>query len=374
MGTINAIFRRHGDDYLKHTPNLTFEQRKVIRAMSECRSGEQGMIVYHCDACNRPHEIARGCGNRHCPGCQHHKGQLWLQRRLACQLPGPHFMLTFTVPEGLRAFLMRYPRVGYDALFAASAFAIKTLAADPRWIGGDLPGFFGVLHTWGRQLQYHPHIHYVAVGGAWCSRNHRWYAASEGFFLPVHALSKVFRGQFRDLMRQKGLLMHIPDSVWACAWNVNSQAVGSAEATLKYLTPYVFRVAISDHRIVKVDDVSVSFWYQDRASRRRRTLTLPVFEFMRRFLQHVLPTGFMKIRYFGCLSPSASVSLEELRISIEIAYGFAVSTPSVGVSAVVPPVCPVCGRPLRYCGLVLVNPRGRLLMAPVTGPPSLRTA
>ena len=371
MGLINDLFRRHGEAYIERFGHRTTpQQRKVIRAIQSCRSGEYGRVHYRCEGCDEDTAVARGCGNRHCPGCQHRKAQLWLRRQLARQCPGHHFMLTFTVPEALRDFFMRYPREAYDALFSAASYAIKKLAADDKWIGGDTPGFFGVLHTWGRQLQYHPHIHFIVVGGAWCSKRKRWMASSEGFFLPVHALSDICRGKFRDLMDQHDRVVRIPASVWQTDWNVNSQPVGSAEATLKYLTPYVFRVAISDHRIVSIDDDNhqVTFWYRHKESHRRRNLTLGTMEFMRRFLQHVLPAGFMKIRYYGFLSPTSSVTLDTIRTLIELAHGFEMTTPAANAPVMAVMKCSHCGGTLRYSGFTL--PKRKITTLPEHRPPA----
>jgi hypothetical protein len=230
------------------------------------------------------------------PQCQHRKSRLGLERQLERQLPGPHFMLTFTVPEALRAFLYHHQRLGYNTLFEASSQAIKALVRDPRFVGGDEAGLFGVLHTWGCQLQYHPHIHYVVPGGALSSEDGAWHAASPGFFLPVKALSKIVRAKFRDRMHRAGLLAEIPAEVWQQDWNVHCQAVPNAEASIEYLAPYVFKVAIADHRILTVEDGQVCFSYRKPGSTRPRTLTLDALELIRRFLQHVLPTGFMKVR------------------------------------------------------------------------------
>jgi hypothetical protein len=273
---------------------------------------------------------------------------LWLARQLERQLPGHHFMLTFTVPEPLRPFLSHHQRLGYGALFEASSEAIKKLVHDSRFVGGDQAGFFGVLHTWGRQLQYHPHIHYVVPGGALSSEDGAWHASSPGFFLPVKALSRIFRAKFRDRMRKAGLLAQIPTQVWQQDWNVNCQAVPNAEASIAYLAPYVFKVAISDHRILKVEDGRVSFSYQKPGSARRRTLTLDALEFIRRFLTHVLPCGFMKVRYYGFLSPTARVALQEVKTKVELAHGFAVTAPEVDLPSWPQPLCQLCGGRLRF--------------------------
>ena len=229
-------------------------------------------------------------------------------KQIERQLPGHHFLITFTVPEQLRSFMRQHQRMAYSALFKASSEAIKTLALDPKHIGADLPGFFGVLHTWGRTLQYHPHIHYVVSGGALSSTDGSWHPSRIDFYLPLKALSKIFRAKFRDRIKTTQLFDQIPAQVWQVDWNVNCQAVASSEASLKYLAPYVFKVAISNSRIVSVQDRTVLIRYRKPHSERSRILPLDVMEFIRRFLQHVLPTGFMKIRYYGFMNPNCAVS------------------------------------------------------------------
>ena len=160
MGAIQDLFRQHGPAYrAQFGATMPDSHQRVIAAISDCRSAACGALLYQCTDCGEPQLAARCCGNRHCPGCQQGKAEQWLSRQLERQLPTPYFMLTFTVPAPLREFLRHHPREGYAALFAASAGAIKTLAADDQHLGADTPGCFGVLHTWGRQLQYHPHIH-----------------------------------------------------------------------------------------------------------------------------------------------------------------------------------------------------------------------
>ncbi len=354
MSLIQELFRTHGPQYLaRFGAAMPSVHKKVIEALMSCRSQAHGCVLYQCEGCGEPQALPRCCGNRHCPGCQQHKGYAWLERQLARQLPTHYFMLTFTVPEELRAFLRAHQRVGYRALFEASAGAIKQLAPDPKYLGADTPGFFGVLHTWGRCLQYHPHIHYVVPGGAFDSHTRRWHGASPGFYLPVQALSIVFRAKFRDAMAEAGLLEDIPPAVWAVDWNVNCQAVGEAQASLRYLARYVFKVAISQQRIVDVDDTHVRLHYRKVNSNRLRTLALPVMEFIRRFLQHVLPTGFMKVRYFGFLSPSFAMSLEEVKARIEMTQGFAARAAEVNIEKPQPMCCRLCGGVLQYRRIML---------------------
>lgn len=244
--------------------------------------------------------------------------------------------------------LRAHQRIGYGALFEASSDALKTLAADPKFFGTDIPGFFGVLHTWGQQLHYHPHIHYIAPGGALARDPQQWHPSSLGFYLPVKALSKIFRAKFRDRMKTAGLFELIPAEVWQVDWNVNCQSVGTAEPMLKYLAPCVFKVAISDQRIAGIEEGKVTFRYKKSHSQRLRTMTLEAMEFIRRFLHHVLPTGFMKVRYYGVLSPTFSVSIEEVKATVEIASGFTVISPEPHTETPSRHRCPHCGGTLRY--------------------------
>lgn len=364
MGAIQEIFRRHGSAYrAQFGETMPASHARVIEAITDCRSAASGSVLYQCEDCGEPHVVARCCGNRHCPVCQQGKAEVWLSRQLERQLPTPYFMLTFTVPAHLRKFLRRHPREGYAALFAASSGAIKTLAADDKHLGADTPGFFGVLHTWGRQLQYHPHIHYVVPGGGFDSADGRWHAADRGFFLPVRALSPIFRAKFRAAMREVGLLAEIDAEVWTVDWNVNCQPVGDGQQSLTYLSRYVFKVGISEGRIVRADDSQVVFRYRKVGSSRQRMMALAPAEFIRRFLQHVLPTGFMKVRYFGFLSPSFSMPIEEVKGRIELAHGFAVSAAQATQSPAEPVtprgrVCSHCGGKLRWCSMVLPRPLG----------------
>lgn len=262
-------------------------------------------------------------------------------------------MMTFTVPEELRRFIRANQRVGYSALFTTSSDAIKKLSRDKKHMGGDLPGFFGVLHTWGRTQEYHPHIHYVVAGGALSIRDRTWHPSRIDFYLPVRALSKIFRAKFKDAMIKAGLFEHIPAEVWLQEWNVNCQAVGESQASLKYLAPYVFKVAISNHRIVKVEEHTVFFRYRKTHSNRWRTMALDAMEFMRRFLQHVLPTGFMKVRYYGFLNPNCKIELDTVSTLIELSHGFEISRPEVDIEPWKPITCSKCGGTLKLRVIIL---------------------
>lgn len=354
MSAIKEIFQTYGPEYLDHyEATIPAQHRKVIEAIINCRTSACGAALYECERCGEPHIVYRSCGNRHCPNCQHHKSRQWLEKQMKRQLPTHHFMITFTVPDTLRPFVRSNQRLAYSAIFKASSEAIKKLAADEKYVGGDLPGFFGVLHTWGRQLHYHPHIHYVVPAGALSTQDHRWHPSRIDFYLPIRALSKLFRAKFRDEMDKAGVLANIPAELWHIDWNVNCQPVGAGQHSLRYLAPYVFKVAISDRRIIKVENRTVFFRYKKSHSQRWRTMTLEVMEFIRRFLHHVLPTGFMKIRYYGFMNPNSSVPLDHISALIQLAYGFTVTVPEPGTIPMPVITCALCGGTLRYRCLLL---------------------
>jgi hypothetical protein len=314
MPTVADVMRRHGTAYLErfHTA-MPVEHKKVLRTIMACRTGQLGTVLYRCTSCGRQHVMGRSCGNRHCPTCQQDKTRAWLETQTDRLLPCPYFLMTFTVPAALRAWIRSHQRVAYAVLFESSSEAIKTLAADPKYVGATQPGFFGVLHTWGRTLDYHPHVHYVVPGGGISADGRTWLSSRSQFFVAVRPLSILFRAKFRDALSRAGLLTEVDPAVWRQDWVVHSQAVGDGRASLKYLAPYVFRVAISDRRIVSYDDDSVTFSYRKSGSSRWRRMTLDPAEFLRRFLQHVLPTGFQKVRHYGFLSPNSRVSLDMVR-------------------------------------------------------------
>jgi len=344
MTTIKDIFQTYAPEYIQRFGDtIPREHRKVIDAIINCRTDHYGASIYQCTECGERHMVYRCCGNRHCPNCQHHKSRKWLQTQLDRQLPGHHFMITFTVPQNLRRFIRSNQRICYSAMFAASSQTIKKLAADQKHIGGDMPGFFGVLHTWGRQMPYHPHIHYIVPGGAFSKTDGKWHCSRIDFFLPVKAMSNIFKAKFRDIMKKSGLYHQIPSDVWSQKWVVNCQAIGTGEKSINYLAPYVFKVAISNRRIVKIEDRRVFFKYRKNKSNRWRTMALDVMEFIRRFLQHVLPTGFMKVRYYGFLHSASSVSLEMIAALIELAFGFEIVTPKTVLEPPEPMICTDCG-------------------------------
>jgi hypothetical protein len=268
----------------------------------------------------------------------------------------PYFLLTFTLPAGLRAFTRSNQRVIYNLLFRASAAATQQLACDPRFVGGQI-GLIGILHTWGRDLNYHPHVHYLVPGGGLSGDGRSWLPAREDFLVHVKPLSILFRAKFRDALKKTALFALVPPETWRQDWVVHCQPVGNGLATLKYLAPYIFRVAISHKRILKLAHGKVTFRYVESSTGQTRICTLAVEEFIRRFLQHVLPKGFVKIRYYGLFSSGLRHRLrqarhllgaEDLRQAVEPAQETA---PNSEVAC----RCPQCGQVMRLTQTVKPN-------------------
>jgi hypothetical protein len=353
MGALTDIFRTFGPEYLQRYPHMPTQHKKAVAAIINCRSGEYGAAFYHCESCGQHHKVDRSCGNRHCPQCQYHKSRQWLETQLKNTLPVNHSMLTFTVPALLRPFCRANQKAAYGTMFKASSGAIKALVKDPRFVGAELPGFVGVLHTWGRMLPYHPHIHYIVPAGGLSLDRQEWVPACNSFYLPVRALSAIYRAKFKAEIKSKGLLEHIAPNVWTIDWIVNCQAVGTPEASLQYLAPHVFRVAISNNRIIAVEDRKVTFVYRKKGSRRFRKATLEVMEFISRFLQHVLPSGFMKVRHYGFMNPNCAVTIHQLRLMIvaalkDLALLLSDTAKPPAHTEWSGPFCPVCGCHLAY--------------------------
>jgi len=259
-------------------------------------------------------------------------------------------VVTFTLPEGLRTLARKQQRLIYDLLFQTSAAALQQLAYDPRFVGGQI-GFLGVLQTWTRDLAYHPHVHYLVPGGGLSAEGQSWLRARNAVFVHVKPLSRLFRAKFRTALAKTDLLDPVPASVWRQDWVVHCQPVGTGEAALKYLAPYVFRVALSNKRLLKLQEGQVTFRDRDSATRHCKTRTLPAEEFIRRFLQHILPKGFQKVRYYGFFSSGQRHRLAQVHALLKVSSPALTthSDPPQANPRPAPPFipCPTCGRPMR---------------------------
>jgi len=302
MVEMAEIFREHGPEYLaKYGERMPRSHHRAMRDILECRTPALGGQVYVCEKCDERRYSYHSCKNRHCPKCGNDQAAQWLEEQKEMLLPVVHFLVTFTLPEELRKVARANQKMIYNILFRASAEALQKLAADERFIGGR-PGMVGVLHTWTRALIYHPHVHYIVTGGG-LNDEGEWKSSREDFLVSVRALSVIFRAKFRDLLNKTELFDQVDRQVWNKEWVVHCEAVGTGEAAFKYLAPYVFRVAISNRRIMKLEEGQVTFKYKDSATDQERFCMVTAEEFIRRFLQHVLPDRLVKVRYYGLLSP-----------------------------------------------------------------------
>ena len=314
------IFRQHGYEF-RLTHSLSPEQRRVMRAIERCRTASLGGHVEQCDACGHQRIAYNSCRNRHCPKCQSLAKARWLQARLADLLPVEYFHVVFTLPEQLAAVALQNKLVVYNLLFSAASETLRTIAADPRHLGADI-GFLAVLHTWDQTLRHHPHLHCVVPGGGLSVDGEGWRSCRRGFFLPVNVLARLFRRLFLQGLEcayEKGKLSfhgscafltkptafkRLLKSVRAREWWVYAKPpFGGPAQVLAYLGRYTHRVAISNQRLLSLQHGNVTFnWRDNRHGQLRSTMMLSADEFMRRFLLHVLPRGFQRIRQFGLLA------------------------------------------------------------------------
>jgi hypothetical protein len=352
MVEIAEILRLHGRQYrAKYGTRMPRSHLRAMRDIQSCRTPTLGGEVYLCKKCDTYRYSYHSCKNRHCPKCGNDQAAEWLEEQKQLLLPVTHFLVTFTLPEELRRVARANQKQIYNTLFRASADAIQKLAADDRFVGGQV-GMVGVLHTWTRALIYHPHVHYVVTGGGLTESGH-WKSSRQDFLLPVRALSRIFRAKFRDLLKKCDLLDQVDRRVWKKEWVVHSEPVGTGEAAFKYLAPYIFRVAISNKRIVKLEDDRVTFKYKDSSTDQERFCTVSAEEFIRRFLQHVVPERFVKVRYYGLLSVGNRQLLERARHLLMAKGDSRHSGPSdvilVGGEAI---RCPSCGSEMTLVGII----------------------
>lgn len=281
---------------------FTVHQQKTLRAIKDCRTAALGGHVDACDACGIVHISYNSCRNRHCPKCQGHKREEWIQQREADLLPCTYFHVVFTLPKELNALAVHHPALVYDSLFKA---VWQTLQVFGRNAGVQL-GMVSVLHTWGQNLSLHPHLHCI-LPGAGVDANGRWRKLkhSDRYLFPVRALSKVFRAKYVQCLREKGIIdKSLIESLFRKEWVVYAKRpFGGPRQVIEYLGRYTHKVAISNHRITEVRDGEVRFGYKDyREGGINKTMRLVNTEFVRRFAQHILPHRFVRIRHYGILS------------------------------------------------------------------------
>lgn len=316
------VFRRHGEAYRQvNAGHLDRCQRRVMGAIEACRTAALGGHVRQCKTCGHKEISYASCRDRHCPTCQGSAARTWLEARQADLLPVEYFHVVFTLPQQIAAIAYHNKEVVYGLLFEATAETLKTIARDPEHLGAEI-GFTAVLHTWGQTLTHHPHVHCIVPGGGLSADGESWIACQPGYFLPERVLSTLFRGVFLGKLAaayKDGRLHFFSDlahlaepwafsrylaPLWRVDWVVDcKRPFAGPEQVLRYLSRYTHRVAISDHRLVEVSDDHVTFTWKDYSDDSRiKPMTLAPAELIRRFLLHVLPDGFQRIRHYGFLA------------------------------------------------------------------------
>jgi len=296
------VVRRFGPEYRSQYGQVMMpSQKRALSDIAACCTEELGGKLHQCDDCGKPFWCFHSCRNRACPKCHGKQTQAWLEKREAELLPCCYFHAVATVPSELRGVFQRHQKSMYGLLMKVSAEAVMELCAKKRHLGA-LPGILAVLHTCSGQLGYHPHVHMLITGGGITPDGRHWEPARGEFLVPVSVLSRKIAAKFRDALskQQPDLFARIPAAVWRREWVSFLKHYGHGnDAVLNYLSRYVFRIAISNARILGIDETHVTFRYKDHDADIWRTVRLPGVEFLRRFLQHVLPRGFHKVRYFG---------------------------------------------------------------------------
>lgn len=368
------IFRTHGPAWRKtQAGHLSLAELKVMSAIEQCRTSALGGHALRCDACDHEEISYNSCRNRHCPKCQAKAAQRWLEARQADLLPVEYYHVVFTLPEPISAIAYTNKAAIYRVLFDVAAETLLTIAADPKHLGAQI-GATLVLHTWGSALTHHPHVHGIVPGGGISRDGERWVACRRGFFLPVRVLSRLFRrrfveeleklhhaGQLQFFGEQAGLIEANAFGRWlvplrSCEWVVYAKRpFAGSGAVLTYLSRYTHRVAISNRRLVAMDENGVAFRWKDyrvKGRTRFKTMTLDPAEFMRRFLLHVLPTGFHRIRHYGLLANAGRrVNLARVRVLLDVPLPEPVSNETA--SAPTPTfVCRCCGAAMRVVEIV----------------------
>jgi ssDNA-binding Zn-finger/Zn-ribbon topoisomerase 1 len=344
MVELADIFRRYEPDYIdRFASRMLPSHRRALHDIVACRTEQMGGHLYCCENPDCEHIVYayHSCGNRSCPKCGQDKTQRWIEKQHNRLLPTHYFLVTFTLPAELRTIARSNQKVIYSLLFKSSAAALQKLAKDPRFVGGDI-GMMGGLHTWRRDMRYHPHVHFIVPGGGLSPDRSQWLPSNTDFFVPVEALSPIFRAKFRDALKKTDLFDAVAPDVWQKDWVVHCKPVGDGNRALKYLAPYIYRVAITNNRIEKLEDGQVSFRFKNSDTDQWETVTLPAFDFIHRFLQHVLPKGFVKIRYYGLLSPIKKNLLAVAKYLLGDNRHSDV-TPAVAEQY----LCPQCGAKLR---------------------------
>lgn len=319
MSLLAEVVRQHGPAYLERYGNAVLPSHVcAIGKLSTCRTSALGGHLAHCESCNSQHLLYHSCRHRACPQCGTLRTTQWIERQRELLLPVPYFHVVFTLPSELRRVVRSNQKALLPVLFRAAYESLSELCQDSHYLGAQLIGALAVLHTWTRTLEWHPHVHMLVPGGGLAADGRTWLTASprnKRYLVPVRALSKKFRGRFMALARKALPKGQMPAAPKNKAWITFAKpVVQGAEKVIEYLGRYVHKTAIGNHAVLVADKRTVTFRYTDSRTHERQLMTLPVLEFLRRFLQHVPPKGFHRVRSFGLLHPQYRKTLRRLQL------------------------------------------------------------
>ena len=348
MIDLAEIFRLHWPEYeRRYGSKLLPSHRRAVKAILQCRTPALGGEVYQCGPCHRHRYVYHSCNHRGCPKCGHHQATQWIQKQKSHLLPVPYFMVTFTLPSELREYFSSHQKDCCNLLFAASSQALRDVAANPKYLGAQI-GMMGILQTWTRDLRYHLHIHYLVPAGGLSEDGLRWIRLKFADYL---APEGVLAARFKTLMKQALQEDHplffktISPKLWQKKWVVDVLQVGRGEAALKYLSAYIYKTAITAQRFLACNQEEVSFRYRDAKTGHWEVARLTGEQFLQRFLQHVLPRGFARIRYYGWRSAAALKRWERILALLD----WKPPLPPLPLPAQLI-LCPQCHQPMVFMG------------------------
>jgi len=323
MPELANLFRRYGSEYIaRFGKNMLPSHRRALQDIVDCRTEALGGHMMKCDHCMTLDYAYHSCKNRGCPKCHGNDTQKWLDKRRAELLEVIYFHVVFTLPAELREIVRSHQKTLYSILMQAAAYALLKLAADPKYVGAKI-GMLAVLHTWTNALAFHPHGHFLVPGGGVSPDGRYWLSSRKNFLVPVKALSPIFRAKFMEMAQDALPCVKLPAKVWEKDWVVYAKpTVQGSDKVLQYLARYVHRIAITNNRIFAIENDQVTFRYKETRKQKKtwqsrwKTMTLPVMKFMARFLQHMPPRGFHKVRYYGIWSPANRSLLRQVQLRL----------------------------------------------------------
>ncbi len=347
---LSSIICGHGKEYLEKSNNRILpSHKKALYDLAYCRTDAFGGEVYFCKSCNKKHYSFHSCGNRHCPKCQNYSADEWIEKQTERLLPVNYFLVTFTLPFELRSFAYNNQKLVYSLLMKTAFKSLQDTLKKPKYLGAQI-GALGVLHTCTRDLRYHPHVHFLIPGGGLSFNNNKWVKLPNSSFLfNEKALGKVFKAKFQHEIEKKDLKKFTSvAAAWCKPWIVNCKSAGRGETVLKYLAQYIYRIAISNNRIISLKDGMVTFKYKENESKQFKFKTISAVDFLSLFMKHILPKNFQKVRSYGFLAGASKEKFKKIKILLKV-----IKKDKKKIKEKKELLCPNCQNKLFFTGEVL---------------------